>query len=72
MYLCLVFLCLLGFLNCSHSQLWGILEGQPYQSDVNHCVCTILTQGHREPRNEVGSLSPAERLVGFEPKTFRF
>ena len=28
-------------------------------------------KGHREPRTEVGSLSLAERLVGFEPKTFR-
>ena len=26
-------------------------------------------EGHREPRNEVGSLSPAEHLVGFEPGT---
>ena len=28
-------------------------------------------EGHREPSNEVGSLSPAERLVGFEPGIFR-
>ena len=27
---------------------------------------------HREPRNEVGSLSPAERLVGFEAGAFQF
>ena len=26
-------------------------------------------EGHREPRNEVGFLSPAEHLVGFEPGT---
>ena len=26
---------------------------------------------HREPGNEVESLSPAERLVWFEPETFR-
>ena len=32
----------------------------------------IRPDGHREPRSEVGSLSPAERLVGFEPGTFRF
>ena len=25
-----------------------------------------------EPRNKIGSLSPAERLVGFEPGTFQF
>ena len=27
-------------------------------------------EGHREPRNEVGSLSPAEYLLVFEPRTF--
>ena len=32
----------------------------------------IRPEGHREPRNEVGSLSPAERLADFEPGTFRF
>ena len=29
-------------------------------------------EGHREPRNKVGSLSPAERLAEFEPGTFQF
>ena len=29
-------------------------------------------EGHREPRNEAGSLNPAKRLVGFELGTFRF
>ena len=29
-------------------------------------------EGHRDFGNEVGFLSPAERLVGFEPDTFRF
>ena len=32
----------------------------------------FLPEGHREPRGEVGSLSPAEHLVGFEPDTFQF
>ena len=32
----------------------------------------IRPKGHREPRNEVRSLSPAKRLVGFELGTFRF
>ena len=32
----------------------------------------IRPEGHREPRNEVGSLSPAEHLVGFEWGTFRY
>ena len=30
----------------------------------------IRPESQREPRNEVGSLSPAERLAGFEPRTF--
>ena len=30
------------------------------------CVLHIRPEGHREPRSEVGSLSPAERLVWFE------
>ena len=32
----------------------------------------IQPEGHREPRNEVGSLSPVKLLLGFEPGTFRF
>ena len=32
----------------------------------------IQPEGHREPRNKVGSLSLAEHLAGFEPGTFRF
>ena len=28
------------------------------------------TEGHRGPRNEVGSLSPAECLGGLGPETF--
>ena len=32
----------------------------------------IRPEGHWEPRKEVGSLSPAERLVDFVPGTFRF
>ena len=45
---------------------------QPHSPDVNHCVLHIQPEGHREPCNEVGSLSLAERLVWFEPGTFRF
>ena len=36
------------------------------------CILHIRPEGHREPHGEVGSLSPAERLAGFEPRTFRF
>ena len=48
-------------------------RGQPHSPDVNHCVFLhFRPEGHREPRNEVGSLSLAEHLVGFEPGTFQF
>ena len=36
------------------------------------CVLHIRPEGHWEPRNEVGSQSLAERLVGFELGTFWF
>ena len=36
------------------------------------CILHIQPEGHQEPCNEVGTLSMAERLVGFEPGTFRF
>ena len=35
-------------------------------------VLNIRPEVHRELLSGVGSLSPAERLVGFEPETFRF
>ena len=35
------------------------------------CALHILPEGHWEPCNEVGSLSPAEGLVGFKLRTFR-
>ena len=36
------------------------------------CDLHIRPEGHQGSRNEVGSLSPAERQAGFEPGTFRF
>ena len=35
-----------------------------------YCQCS--SELHREPLNEIGSLTPAEYLVGFEPGTFQF
>ena len=32
----------------------------------------FLPEGHREPRREVGSLSPTERRVRLELRTFQF
>ena len=55
------------------------------QPNLSHSRCDSLTtpmlitafvqfrpEDHRETHNEVGSLSPAEDLVGIEPGTFRF
>ena len=44
---------------------------------LNHLILITLflhirLEGHRDPLKEVGFLSPAERLVKFEPGTFRF
>ena len=36
------------------------------------CTLHIRREGYREPRNEVGSLSLTERLVGFEQGAFQF
>ena len=49
-------------------------RGQPHSHNVNNCIffLNIRPEGHREPRSEVGSLSPAKRLLGFEPVTFWF
>ena len=55
-----------------HGQLWAIIEGQPHPPNVNRCVLHFRPEGHWKPRNKVGSLSPAERLVGIELGTFRF
>ena len=51
----------------SHGQLWAILKEM-----LTTAFVQVWPEGHREPCNEVGSLSPAERLAGFEPGTFRF
>ena len=43
-------------------------RGQPQLPHVNHCI--FQPKGHREPGNEVSSLSQVEHLVGFELGTF--
>ena len=47
-------------------------RGQPQPPNVNHCVLHFRLEDHQEPRNEVGSLSLTECLVGFQPGTLRF
>ena len=46
---------------------------QPHSHDVYLSVTiSFRPEGHREPRNEVETLSQAKHLVGFEPGTLRF
>ena len=45
-------------------------RGQHRLPDANHWALHIQLECHWEPRNKVGSLSPAERLVELEPATF--
>ena len=58
--------------GCSTANFGPLSRGQPQSPDVNHCILHFRPEGHREPRNKVGSLSLAERLVGIEPGTFQF
>ena len=55
-----------------HSQLWAILRGSLTHPLLITEFLHFLHEGHREPHNKVGSLSPAENLVSFEPSSFRF
>ena len=56
--------------------LFGCPMASHYRGgSLNHpiiitCVLNIQPEGHREPRSKVGSLSPAEYLLGFEPGAF--
>ena len=59
-------------LGCPTANFGPLSRGQPHSPDVNHCVFHFRSEGHQEPRSEVGFLSPAEHLVRFEPGTFRF
>ena len=46
-------------------QIGALSRGRPHTRFL-----TFRPEGHHELCNEVASLSPAERLVGFEPETF--
>ena len=48
---------------------WGGSLTHPMLITASFYVCPKV---HWEPPNEVGSLTPAEHLVGFDPGTFRF
>ena len=60
------------FFGCATANFGTLFRGQPHSPDVNHCVIQFQPEGVRELRNEVGSLSPAKHLVGFEQGIFRF
>ena len=64
------------FFNCYLAAPRPILGHSQGDSLTNPMLITafvhIRPEGHREPPNEVGSLSPAERLAASEPGTFRF
>ena len=65
-----------SFFNCYLAVPWPTLGHSQGHSLTNLMLITafvhIQPEGHWEPRNEVGSLSPAKHLAGFEPGTFQF
>ena len=67
---------LLLFFNCYLAVPWPTLGHSQGHSLTNLMLITafvhIQPEGHWEPRNEVGSLSPVKHLAGFEPGTFQF
>ena len=64
------------FFKCYLAVPWPTLGHSQGDSLTNPMLITafvhIQPTGQREPRNEVGSLSPAKCLAGFELGTFRF
>ena len=64
------------FFNCYLAALRPTLGHSQGDSVTNPMLITAFVhigpKSHREPRNEVGSLSPAKCLAGFETGTFLF
>ena len=58
--------------GCSSANFGPFSRGQPYYPMLITVFVQVQPEGHQEPHNKVGSLSPAERLVGFELGTFQF
>ena len=65
----LFFNCYLATPRPTLGHYWGDCLTHPM---LITCVLHIGPKGHWESCNEVGSLGPAEHLVGLEPGTFRF
>ena len=49
----------------------GHCRGNNHNRPMLITVSFSIFEGHQEPRNEVGSLSPFKRLVSFEPETLQ-
>ena len=64
------------FFNCYLAVPRPTLGHSQGDSLINPMLITafvhVRPESHQEPYSEVGSLSPAKRLVGFEPGTFQF
>ena len=58
--------------DCPMANFGSLLRGQPCSPDVNHSVLHFWPEGQRESCNEVGFLSLAKCLVGFEVGSFQF
>ena len=52
--------------GCSKTNSGPLSRGEPHQILITGFE-RLRPEGHRESRNEVGSLDPAERLAGFKP-----
>ena len=64
------------FFNYYLAVPWPTMDHSQGDSLTNLMLITWIywfwPKGHREPCNKVGSLSPAECLMGFKPETFWF
>ena len=63
------FNCYLATPHPTWGHYWG---GSLTHPMLSTCILHIQPEGHQEPQNKVGSLSPAKHLVEFEPRTFWF
>ena len=52
--------------GCPTGNFGPLSGGQPHSPYANHCILHISPESHQEPRDEIGSLSPAKCIVGFE------
>ena len=70
------FVGIMDFLNCYLAARWpslghsrgGILTIPMLITAYRY----LIKEGQREPCNEIGTLGPDERLVGFKPASFHF